>query len=108
MENPLSKLALDYWYQVLMVVGIVVFLLAGAGLLKAFPTIPTALISFGAFWLGLGEWINHPLQTALRAPSIYFPGGIITGHSRNGRLLGYFFDILGLGLISFGAYKLFV
>ena len=101
MDNPLSKLALDYWYKVLMVVGIVVFILAGAGVLKAFPVVPTALISFGVFWVGLGEWINHPLQTKIH------PVGIIRGYHRNTKFIGIAFDALGLGLIVFGIYKYF-
>lgn len=107
MDNPLSKLALDYWYQVLMVVGIVIFLLAGAGLLKAFPTMPTALIALGIFWLGIGEWINHPLQNILTAANASFPGGALTGHPRNPKPLGLAFDLLGIVLIIFGAYKFF-
>lgn len=61
MENPLSKLALEHWYQVLMVAGLAVFLLAGGGLLPALPVKPTLLVSLGAFFFGLGEWVNHPL-----------------------------------------------
>lgn len=105
MDNPLSKLALDYWYKVLMVIGVVIFLLTGAGLLKAFPTMPTALISMGLFWLGLGEWINHPIQTILKAPEYPFPGGIITGHPRNNSPLGITFVVIGVALIVFGGYK---
>jgi hypothetical protein len=104
MDNPLSKLALDYWYQVLMVVGIVVFLLCGAGLLKAFPILPTAMLSLGCFFIGLGEWINHPQRTAIRT---VFPAGIITGHPRSANALGIGFDLLGAGLIGFGLYRLF-
>lgn len=107
MENPLSKLALDYWYKVLMVVGIVVFFFVGAGLLKVFPVVPTATISLGVFFLGLGEWINHPLQTMLRAPDAFFPGSVIKGYPRNASVLGYVFDIFGLGLIGYGCYRLF-
>lgn len=107
MDNPLSKLALDYWYQVLMVVGIVIFLLTGAGLLKAFPTMPTALVALGTFWLGIGEWINHPLQTILKAADASFPGGVLTGHPRNPKPLGLVFDLLGIVLIIFGGYKFF-
>lgn len=107
MDNPLSKLALDYWYQVLMVVGIVVFILAGTGILKAFPVAPTALISLGGFWIGLGEWINHPLQTRLMPATALFPSGVITGHPRNPKFIGVIFDILGAALIIFGGYKFF-
>ncbi|WP_426993745.1 hypothetical protein [Methylomonas sp. CM2] len=106
MDNPLSKLALDYWYQVLMVVSFVVFLSAGAGVLSAFPTIPTAVISLGCFFVGLGEWINHPLQTALMSATAYHPGGVITSHPRNPRFVGVAFDVLGAILIVFGLYRL--
>lgn len=107
MDNPLSKLALDYWYKVMMVVGIVVFLLAGAGLLKAYPTVPTALISLGTFFVGVGEWINHPLQTAIMPAAIGRPGGVIAGHPRNAKFAGIAFDIFGIILIVFGGYKFF-
>lgn len=106
MDNPLSKLALDYWYQVLMVVSVVVFLSVGAGLLHAFPTVPTAIISLGGFFVGLGELINHPLQTALVPPSTYHPPGVITGHPRNSSLLGVGFLVLGLVLVGIGVFKL--
>ncbi len=108
MDNPLSKLALDYWYKVLMVVGFVVFLLAGTGTLAAFPAAPTALISLGVFFIGLGEWINHPLKEALVAGNVFFPPGKISGHPRSPRALGYLFDLLGAISIIVGIYKLFV
>jgi hypothetical protein len=103
MDNPLSKLALDYWYHVLMVVGIVIFLLCGAGLLKHCPTVPTAMASLGCFFFGLGEWINHPQRTAIRT---VFPAGVITGHPRSANALGIAFDLLGAALIGFGLYRL--
>lgn len=101
MDNPLSKVALDYWYQVLMVVGIFIFILAGAGLLKVFPPVPTSLISLGVFLFGLGEWANHPLQARIH------PVGIIRGHPRNPRPIGIAFDVVGASLIIFGGYKFF-
>ena len=101
MDNPLSKLALDYWYQVLMVIGIVVFILVGTGVLSSYPTTPTALISLGVFWVGVGEWTNHPLQTIL------VHGGVITSHPRSAEPIGILFDILGFILIFFGIYKFF-
>jgi len=104
-ENPLSKLALDYWYQVLIVVSIVVFLSSGAGALKAFPTAPTALISLGGFWIGLGEWVNHPLQTGFLPPNAYRPGGIVTSHPRRPRAAGNSFLLLGFILVASGIYK---
>lgn len=107
MDNPLSKLALDYWYQVLMAAGVVVFLAAGAGLLSALPTVPTVGISLGCFFVGLGEWINHPLQTAFIRATAHHPGGVLQSHPRNPKFAGLAFDILGFILICFGLYKLF-
>lgn len=101
MNNPLSKLELDYWYKVLMAVGIVIFILSGTGVLSAFPTAPTAFISLGVFFVGLGEWTNHPLQTVL------VHGGVMTSHPRNPEPIGTAFDILGGCLIIFGSYKFF-
>lgn len=107
MDNPLSKLTLDYWYKVMMVVGVVVFLLTGAGQLKAFPIVPTSLVSLGMFFIGVGEWINHPIQTAIIPPAIGRPVGVITGHPRNTKFCGIAFDIFGIVLICFGGYKFF-
>lgn len=103
--NPLEKLALEYWYHVVMAVSIVIFLLAGSGVLKAFPVAPVSLISLGSFFVGLGEWVNHPLQTSLRPADAYFPGGVITGHPRNNKPVGILFVILGVVLIGFGIFK---
>jgi len=103
-QNPLSNLALDYWYQVLMVVCVVVFLLAGAGTLKAFPIPPTTAISAGGFFIGLGEWINHPLQTAIMRATAYQPGGVLTSHPRNNNIIGVAFVSLGIALVTWGAY----
>ena len=105
MDNPLSKLSLDHWYRALMVVSIVVFLSAGAGILKAFPTAPTALISLGSFCIGLGEWRNHPLQTGFLPPNAYRPGGVLTSNPRRSSAIGNFFLLLGLFLVAVGVYK---
>ncbi len=105
-DNPLSKLELDYWYKVLMAVGFFVFLLSGLGLLSAFPLAPTVCISSGMFFIGLGEWINHPLQEKLMEATQYFPAGKITGYPRNNRFSGVFFVFIGLVIIFYGIYKL--
>lgn len=100
MENPISKLALDHWYQVLMAGGLAVFLLAAGGLLPVLPAQPALLVSLGTFFFGLGEWINHPLQERI---GYNFK---ITGHPRNASLGGVAFDLLGIVLIAIGLWKL--
>lgn len=106
MENPLSKLALDYWYKVVMVVSIFVFLLVGAGLLPEFPTAPTSFISIGGFFVGLGEWVNHPLQSIVlqRDALTYEKLGVC--HARKNKILGIVFVILGVFLVFTGVYKM--
>jgi hypothetical protein len=105
-DNPLSKLSLDYWYHVVIVASAAVFLLAASDVLKALPLAPVLAMSGGAFLVGLGEWINHPLQTSIMTPSAFMPGGIITGHPRNNRPIGLLFDAVGLALIGYGIYRI--
>ena len=106
-ENPLSKLALDYWYQVVMVVSIVVFLLAATGALKALPTVPTVLISLGAFWIGVGEWVNHPVQSRFVSGTAYHPSAVLTSHPRQPKAVGTFFLWLGIILVAWGIFRFF-
>ncbi|MHB0926907.1 MAG: hypothetical protein ACYC1F_10425 [Gallionellaceae bacterium] len=100
MEHPLSKLALDHWYKVLMVAGFAVFLLAAAGLLPSLPVKPALLVALGTFFFGLGEWCNHPLQTHLHLNIK------ITGHPRRLCISGIAFDLLGFALIAIGLWHL--
>lgn len=106
--NPLSKLALDYWYQVLMLVCFTIFVLTGTGMLNAYPTLPLAVISAGGFFIGLGEWINHPLQTTIIHSTPYRDGGIITGHPRSNSIVGLIFLVIGAALVIYGGYSFFV
>lgn len=106
MQNPLGQLSLDYWYKVLVVVGFVVFLLTGAGLMHALPTAPALLMSAGAFWVGIGEWINHPFQSYFVAATYRNPAGTLSGYPRRASVLGSLLDLLGLGLIAAGIYRL--
>ncbi|EOZ4638810.1 hypothetical protein ACQRKX_001757 [Enterobacter cloacae] len=107
MQNPLTQLPLDHWYKVIIIVGAFIFLLNGAGLLPAYPTAATACISAGAFFWGLGEWINHPYQEMLILDSFDRPNGKLSGRPRNAKPLGVTFDIVGFALMVFGIIKLF-
>lgn len=84
-----------------MVSGLMVFLLTAAGLLPVIPTAPALLISLGAFFIGMGEWRNHPLQTRINGPYK------ITGHPRAASLIGTVLDFIGMALSVFGLVKLF-
>lgn len=83
-----------------MAAGMGVFLMAGGGLLPLLPGKPALLISLGAFFFGLGEWRNHPLQTRLL-------GHIkITAYHRSVCSVGVLFDLLGVALIGYGLWHL--
>lgn len=106
--NPLSKLAIEYWYQAVMAGALILLILSLSVELVGIDNNVVQLLSLGAFFVGLGEWKNHPLQTALVPPSAYHPAGKITGHPRRSSLIGTLFDLLGVILVGLGLYKLLV
>lgn len=99
MSHPLTKLSLDYWYHALMVVGLVIFLAAAAGILRELPAAATMMASAGLFFWGLGEWINHPVLSKLGG------GFVVTSHPRSASAIGVCFDAIGLVLIGLGVYS---
>ncbi len=106
MDNPLSKLELKYWYHVVMVSSIGFLLLSLYIPFIGVENVFVQKLSLGAFLIGLGEWINHPLQTALYPPSYHMPtGGITTGHPRNNKRIGILFVIIGICLIVWACFK---
>ena len=107
MNNPLSKLALDYWYKVLIVAGAFVFLVNGTGLLSAYPAVPTALVSLGVFFWGIGEWINHPYQEMLSYDAYGRVEATISGYPRSPKPIGILFDVFAFLLMVYGIWKFF-
>ncbi|HIC2866463.1 TPA: hypothetical protein ACW0UL_003661 [Citrobacter freundii] len=105
MENPIAKLALNYWYKVLIAGGFFVFLVNGTGLLSAYPTAATGFISLGCALWGIGEWINHPYKEIL-IPGVFGPSGKISGYPRSAKPAGIAFDVVGGILIALGIIKL--
>jgi hypothetical protein len=100
-ENPLSKLKIDYWYKAMLVISTCVLIVSLTVELKGVENSVVQLISLGcAFW-GLGEWINHPYQEKIGI------GFKISGHPRNGSVAGYAFDLVGWILILIGIFKVF-
>ncbi|WP_128598915.1 hypothetical protein [Pantoea rodasii] len=106
MQNPLSQLALNAWYKVLIALGGAVFLLTGAGAFPAFPTAATGAISLGCVFIGIGEWINHPLKTAIYQEDA-FRERVFTIRWRSNKPIGIAFDVLGATLTAIGIYKFF-
>ncbi|RSC60580.1 hypothetical protein EGW07_24365 [Citrobacter amalonaticus] len=106
MQNPLSQLALNAWYKVLIALGSFVFLLAGAGMFPAYPAGATGLMALGCVAVGIGEWINHPLTTAIYQENV-FRERVFTFRMRTVKPAGLFFDLLGAVLLLAGCIKFF-
>ena len=78
--NPLQNLKIKFWYQVIMVSGITV--------------------------LGLGEWINHPLQQRIMPSN--FLGYIVktSGYPRRSTFIGVVFDVISVILFIIGGVRI--
>lgn len=89
-----------------MAVGFIVFVMAAVGLVTAFPAGPTAVVGLGVFFVGMGEWISHPLETSIYVGDGRMPPGVATRYPRRWKPLGVMFDLMGLALIGLGVYGL--
>ncbi|MCT2385136.1 hypothetical protein [Erwinia pyrifoliae] len=106
MENPLSRLALDAWYKVIIVIGAFVVLLNGAGLLPSYPTRETFMIGLGCVIWGVAEWMNHPLNETAYPRTANMPAHKFVDYSWSPGPIGILLDVIGLGLIAWGLIKL--
>lgn len=106
--NPLQNLKIKFWYQVIMVSGITVFIINGLGLFTVYPPDIVAFISLAFFFLGLGEWINHPLQQRIM-PSDFF-GYIVktSGYPRRSTFIGVVFDVISVILFIIGGVRIII
>jgi hypothetical protein len=68
--------------------------------LQGVPNGDAALLSLGGVFVGLGEWINHPLQERVGV------GFKITGYPRRNSFLGVAFVLFGLSLAGYGVYRI--
>lgn len=100
MSNPLQSLALDYWYKAVLAISTVLLIVSLTVPLQGINNAIAQLLCLGGIFIGLGEWINHPLQVSVG------PGFKISGHPRRFTFLGTVFVLLGLACIGYGVYKL--
>ena len=94
-QNPLSTLKIDYWYKILPVIGAITLILGLTVDIKGVSNIFVQLISIGVIFIGIGEWINHPLQTKLTM------GLKITSRNRINTLAGNAWNLIGIGLVIY-------
>lgn len=96
--NPLSKLKLDFWFKVLIPVGVIV-------LLFAIFTSNNLWFLFGAglLLIGLGEWKNMKYHFVEAHATFYEPYRSASIPIRKPDALGVLLDILGvIALIIWG------
>lgn len=99
MTNPLQNLTVDKWYKGLLVLGSCLVVLSLPVELKGIDNNLVQCASLGLIFIGIGEWINHPLQTQIG------PGFKITSYNRLPSMLGSLFDILEFLVVVFGVWK---
>ena len=92
-ENPLSALKIDAWYKIIPALGSVLLVLSLTVELQDVSNTMVQMSSLGLIAIGIGEWINHPLQTKLGL------GYKITSRNRINTIAGNFWVLLGIGLI---------
>ena len=106
MDKLFTWLKIDYWYHVFVLLGAAGTIASLIFDIKGITNKQALLLSLGCLFIGIGEWINHPIQTISVPPRANHPGGILTGHPRNPDLLGSLFDIMGFILIATAVYKI--
>lgn len=94
-ENPLAALKIDSWYKILPAIGTVTLILGLTVEVKSVENVFVQLISVGVIFVGIGEWINHPLQTKV--------GGNfkITSYNRLNTVAGSLWDLAGIGVVAY-------
>lgn len=106
-SNANTWLKVEHWYHLFVALGATGAIVSLSVEVKGIANAHALLLSLGLMFIGVGEWINHPLQTRLMHPSVYAPGGgVLTSHPRNPRPLGYLFDVLGCAQLAVAIYKI--
>ncbi len=109
MANQLfENFATRYFYKFLILCGLVWFILSFFLGPQEAVFSGYRLMATGVIFLGIGEWLNHPLQVSLELPSKASPEARRQKHrKRNPSTLGNLFEIIALLLICVGISKVF-
>jgi hypothetical protein len=94
-DFDLKKFDLEHWWKLLAAAGATIVV---ASIAVKFT--PTIFLGLGLLACGIGEWIDHPLQTKIGQ------GFKITGYPRSPSILGVVLDGVGIVLAIVGLIKL--
>lgn len=92
-NNPLSTMVIDYWYKILPVIGTITLIASLTVDMKVADNPTVMFVSIGVIFIGIGEWINHPLRTGI------IPGAQITTYNRINTFWGNIWDLIGAVII---------
>jgi hypothetical protein len=84
-----EKLNLERWYRVFVYVGVLLFFPGIPLVVEGHPVFAANLMVWGAafFFLGMGEWINHPASRENRGSASFFGPGMARVPHPGGLLL---------------------
>jgi len=104
----LKSLAIDTWYKVFIAIGAVVLVLSLFTEAKGIKNSHVQLVSAGILLIGVGEWKNHKIESWIKPPNAYTgPAAYIQSVVRKPDFFGIFFEVLGVILVSAGAWRIF-
>ncbi|MEH6649563.1 MAG: hypothetical protein V7707_05970 [Motiliproteus sp.] len=100
----MQNLKIDHWSK-----GVASFFAAASLIALPLSDHFVFLVCLGGFIFGVGEWINHPHQTKILAPSESGYPGWLKGQGclRKNSFYGVSFATLGATIFVFGIFKLF-
>lgn len=101
-EAFLTNFSTNRWYRMFVYLGAFWFTVVGAGLLPGLGAYTGAAIvaSMGMFWIGMGEWINHPPQWEKARAGFFTP----KYGNRKPCAWGWALNVLGGLLVAYAAY----
>lgn len=105
MESLLSKLKLEHWWHVVTAISAALLGLSLTVPMVGVENATVQLASLGGLLLGIGEWMNHPVQEELVPPEPGRPWGKLTGHPYSPCVAGVLLDIAALACFAYAVYR---
>lgn len=105
MDNPLKNLKIEYWYHATLILSSAILISSLVFEMRDISVNGVRLCALGVLFISLGEWVNHPFQSALM--HLGFGGlGTLSGHPRKNNGLGVALCVFGFAFVLIGIVKL--